>query len=218
MLTIEVLEALLLGFSVGLTGALVPGPMLFATIEISLKKGWLAGPQVVLGHMLVEAVLYVLILLGAASLVDSDMISLIFLLGGLSLLVFGLLTLKEARSTSSYVKTSKESPGLKLFSNPGLIGLVTSVSNPYFWIWWLTAGGALVLKEYELGVIIAIAYMIGHWTADLGWFTVVSGSFCHGKTLLSQKMHKYILYTCGVFLIIFGLYFMLNYNNSIHLS
>lgn len=79
MLTIEVLEALLLGFSVGLTGALVPGPMLFATIEISLKKGWLAGPQVVFGHMLVEAMLYMLILLGAVSIVDSDMISLIFL-------------------------------------------------------------------------------------------------------------------------------------------
>jgi threonine/homoserine/homoserine lactone efflux protein len=217
MITIEILEALLLGFSVGLTGALVPGPMLFATIEISLKKGWLAGPQVVFGHMLVEAVIYVLVLLGAASLVDSGMISLIFLIGGLSLLVFGLLTLKEARATASSSQVSQDSSGLKLVSNPTLIGLVTSVSNPYFWVWWLTAGGALVLKEYELGIIISIAYMLGHWTADLGWFTAVSGSFGRGKTLLSQKMHRYILYTCGIFLVIFGLYFMFNYNNSTQL-
>lgn len=218
MLTIEVFEALLLGFSVGLTGALVPGPMLFATIEISLKKGWLAGPQVVFGHMLVEAVLYVLILLGAASFVDSDIISIIFLIGGLSLLVFGLFTLKEAQATDSSALISQDSSGLKLVSNPILIGLVTSVSNPYFWIWWLTAGGALVLKEYELGIIIAMAYMFGHWTADLGWFTAISGSFGRGKTLFSQKMHRHILYTCGVFLVVFGLYFMLNYNHSIHLS
>lgn len=218
MLIIEVLEALLLGFSVGLTGALVPGPMLFATVEISLKKGWLAGPQVVFGHMLVEAVLYILILLGAASLVGNDMISLIFLIGGLSLLVFGLLTLKEARSTASSVQISQGSSGLKLVSNPALVGLITSVSNPYFWIWWLTAGSALVLKEYELGIIIATSYMLGHWAADLGWFTAISGSFGRGKTLLSQKMHKYILYTCGIFLVIFGLYFMLNYSHSIQLS
>jgi threonine/homoserine/homoserine lactone efflux protein len=217
MITIEILEALLLGFSVGLTGALVPGPMLFATIEISLKKGWLAGPQVVFGHMLVEAVIYVLVLLGAASLVDSGMISLIFLIGGLSLLVFGLLTLKEARATASSSQVSQDSSGLKLVSNPTLIGLVTSVSNPYFWVWWLTAGGALVLKEYELGIIISIAYMLGHWTADLGWFTAVSGSFGRGNTLLSQIMHRYILYTCGIFLVIFGLYFMFNYNNSTQL-
>ncbi|HET8685188.1 MAG TPA: LysE family transporter [Methanosarcina sp.] len=215
MLTIEILKALLLGFSVGLTGAFVPGPMLFATIDISLKKGWLAGPQVVFGHMIVEAVLYVLILLGAASLVDSGMISTIFLIGGLSLLVFGLLTLKDARAEASSTRRSQGSSGLKLTSRPTLIGIVTSVSNPYFWIWWLTAGGALVLKEYELGIITSVAYMLGHWTADLSWFTAVSGSFSRGKTLLSQKMHGYILYICGILLIIFGLYFMLNYKHSI---
>jgi threonine/homoserine/homoserine lactone efflux protein len=218
MLEIEILKALLLGLSVGLTGALVPGPMLFATIEISLKKGWFAGPQVVFGHMVVEFVLYILILLGAASLVGNGMISAIFLIGGLSLLIFGLLTLKDARTTTSSTRISQDLPGLKLTSSPTLIGLVTSVSNPYFWIWWLTAGSALVIKEYELGTIIAVAYMLGHWTADLSWFTVVSGSFGRGKTLLSQKMHTYILYTCGIFLVIFGLYFMLNYNHSVQLA
>lgn len=218
MLIVEILEALLFGFSVGLTGALVPGPMLFATIEISLKKGWLAGPQVVFGHMLVEAGLYLLIILGADSLVASSMISVIFLLGGLSLLIFGLLTLKDARATTSSAQISQNFSSLKLISNPSLVGLVTSVSNPYFWIWWLTAGGALILKEYELGIIIAMAYMIGHWAADLGWFTAVSGSFGRGKNLLSQEMHRYILYACGIFLVIFGLYFMLNYNYATQMS
>lgn len=218
MQTIEILKALLLGFSVGLTGALVPGPMLFATIEISMKKGWFAGPQVVFGHIIVEVVLYIMILFGAASLVNSDIISAIFLIGGFSLLIFGLFTLKDARAASSSAQVSKNCSDLRLASSPILIGLVTSVSNPYFWIWWLTAGGALVLKEYELGIIFAIAYMLGHWTADLSWFTVVSGSFSRGKALLSQKTHRYILYICGLFLVIFGFYFMLNYNNSVQLA
>jgi threonine/homoserine/homoserine lactone efflux protein len=218
MLTIEILKALLLGFSIGLTGALVPGPMLFATIETSLKKGWFTGPKVVFGHIIVEVVIYLMILFGAASLVDSSVISAIFLIGGLSLLVFGLLTIKDARATASSAQVYQGSPGSKLTSNPILIGVVTSVSNPYFWIWWLTAGSALILKEYELGVIFAIAYMLGHWTADLSWFTIVSGSFSRGKNLLSQKVHRYILYTCGIFLAIFGFYFMLNYNNSIKLA
>jgi threonine/homoserine/homoserine lactone efflux protein len=165
--------------------------------------------------MIVEVLLYILILFGATSLVDSGMISAVFLIGGLSLLVFGLITLKDARTAASFAQISQDSSGLKLTSKPTLVGLVTSVSNPYFWIWWVTVGGALVLKEYELGIIIAGAYMIGHWIADLGWFTAVSGSFSRGKTLFSQKMHRFILYTCGIFLVIFGLYFMLNYNNSI---
>jgi threonine/homoserine/homoserine lactone efflux protein len=216
MLTIEISRALLLGFTVGLTGALVPGPMLFATIEASLKRGWLAGPEVVLGHILIEFVLFTLVLFGAASLVGSGAISAISVIGGLALTVFGLLTVKDAKAAAS-AGISPETSGLKFTSNPVALGLITSVSNPYFWIWWLTAGSALVLKTHELGILISVAYILGHWTADLSWFTVVSGSFSRGKALLSQKAHMYILYSCGVFLITFGLYFMLNYNSPAQL-
>jgi len=217
MLTIEISKALLLGFTVGLTGALVPGPMLFATIEVSLKKGWLAGPEVVFGHILVEFVLSVLILFGAASLIGSGTISSISVIGGLSLVVFGLLTVKGAKAAASAGVSSGPS-GLKLTSNPVALGLITSVSNPYFWIWWLTAGSALVLKENELGILISVSYLLGHWAADIGWFTAVSGSFSRGKALFSGRTHEMILYVCGGFLVIFGLYFMLNYNNPIQLS
>ncbi|WP_332881775.1 LysE family transporter [Methanosarcina horonobensis] len=60
--------------------------------------------------------------------------------------------------------------------------------------------------------------MLGHWTADLSWFTAVSGSFSRGKTLFSERTHEIILYACGGFLVIFGFYFMLNFNNPIQLS
>jgi threonine/homoserine/homoserine lactone efflux protein len=216
MLTLEISRALLLGFTIGLTGALVPGPMLFATIEVSLKRGWLAGPEVVLGHILVELVLSIIILFGAASFVGSDTISAISFIGGLALMIFGLLTIKDAKAAASS-RASPDASGLKLTSNPITLGLITSVSNPYFWVWWLTAGSALVLKAHELGILISVAYILGHWTADLSWFTAVSGSFSRGKALLSQKTHRYILYACGIFLIIFGFYFMLNYNSSAQL-
>lgn len=214
MLPIEILKTILLGFTIGLTGALMPGPMLFATIETSLKKGWTAGPEVVLGHMMIELVICLLIFFGAATFFGNSAISFIFLIGGLALVVFGLLTVKDARSAAFSSMTSQNSSGLKMQSNPTLMGLVTSVSNPYFWIWWLTAGGAILLREYELGIFSAIAFILGHWTADLSWFTAVSGSISRGKALLSQKTHTYVLYACGAFLIVFGFYFMLSYNSS----
>ena len=218
MLAIEILKALLIGFTVGLTGALVPGPMLFATIEASLKKGWIAGPEFVLGHILVELVLCVFILFGVTSFFGDGTISVISLIGGLALVVFGLLTVKDARNTVSSSNVTQDSSNSKLKSSPAIIGMVTSVSNPYFWIWWLTAGSALLLREYELGSIISVAYILGHWTADISWFTAVSGSVSRGKVLLSHKAHRYILYACGIFLVVFGFYFMLNYNNSFQLS
>jgi threonine/homoserine/homoserine lactone efflux protein len=215
MLTIEIFRAFLLGFTIGFTGALVPGPVLFATIELSLKKGWLAGPEIFLGHMLIELVLSVLILFGLASLVGSGTISAISVIGGLALVVFGLFTAKDAKASAS-AGISADTSDLKL-ANPILLGLITSVSNPYFWIWWLTAGSALMLREHELGFLISLAYILGHWTADLSWFTAVSGSFSRGKALFSRRTHEMILYACGGLLVIFGFYFMLNYNNFIQL-
>ena len=209
MIAIDISRAFLLGFTIGLTGALVPGPMLFATIELSLKKGWIAGPEVVLGHMLIELLLVILILFGFASFVNSGAISVISVIGGFALAVFGFLTVKDAKTAAS-AGSSPETQDLKLTSNPIALGLITSVSNPYFWIWWLTAGSALVLREHELGLIFSLAYILGHWTADLSWFTAISGSFSRGKTLFSQKTHRFILYSCGIFLIFFGFYFILN--------
>lgn len=217
MLALEIFSAVLLGFTVGLTGALVPGPTLFATIESSLKKGWIAGPEVVFGHMLIELALCVLILFGAASFVGGGTISAVSLIGGLVLVGFGLLTLKDAKAVSSAGMASGSS-GMNLSSSPAAAGFITSASNPYFWIWWLTAGSALLLQEYQLGIFIAAAFVIGHWLADLSWFTAVSASFSRGKTLLSREAHEKILYACGIFLVIFGLYFMLNYNNPVQLA
>lgn len=218
MLTIEVSKALLLGFTVGLTGALVPGPMLFSTIDASFKKGWIAGPEVVLGHMLIELFLCILIFFGAASFFGAGVISAISLIGGLTLVIFGAFTLKGARNAASSLQLSQDRADLKLKSSPAIMGVLTSISNPYFWIWWLTAGSALVLRAYEVGILISIAYILGHWTADLSWYTAVSGSISRGKTLLSQKSHRYILYACGLFLVFFGFYFMVNYNNFVQFA
>jgi threonine/homoserine/homoserine lactone efflux protein len=40
------IETLILAFTIGLTGALAPGPTLVATINSSLQRGWTMGPKV----------------------------------------------------------------------------------------------------------------------------------------------------------------------------
>lgn len=214
MLLLDILKALLLGLTVGFTGALVPGPMLFATIEASLRKGWKAGPEVVFGHIVLEVVLCIMILYGASSLVGNGVISLVSLVGGLVLVGFGLLTIKDAKAASTAGIFGK-GDGPKFSSSPALTGLITSASNPFFWIWWLTAGSALVLQEYRLGILFTFSYLLGHWLADLSWFTAISASFGRGRTLLSRSTHEKILYACGIFLVLFGAWFALNSNNPI---
>lgn len=51
-------------FLIGFSGAMMPGPMLGVTISGSLKRGWIAGPLVVLGHGILELMLVIAMISG----------------------------------------------------------------------------------------------------------------------------------------------------------
>jgi threonine/homoserine/homoserine lactone efflux protein len=192
----------ILGFLIGLTGALAPGPTLIATINTSLKGGWSVGPKVTLGHILVEIIMVFFVILGISVLIGPYSF-LIAGIGGVSLIVFGSLTILECR----HARLDFEDEGRSV-SNPYMAGVVTSLSNPYFWIWWLTVGSALLVSAYEGGLILAGSFIIGHWAADLAWLTLVSGSIHQGRVLLKQHTYRWILGACGVFLVVFGGYYL----------
>ncbi|WP_340817659.1 LysE family transporter [Methanolobus sp. WCC4] len=199
----ELLEMLGIGFVLGLTGALVPGPMLFVTIDTSLKRGWKAGPEVFIGHAILEFLVCILIIYGITSVSDNTVMA-ISILGGATLVIFGLITIKNAKGAAGSIHEHNKST-----SRPVLSGVITSASNPYFWIWWLAAGSALILQGLEIGIFAAAIFMAGHWLADLGYFTVVSTSFSKGKKLMSPKVYERVLLSCGLFLVLFGSWFII---------
>lgn len=195
-------EMLLIGFTVGLTGAMMPGPMLFATIESSLRAGWTAGPRIVLGHAVIEAAACVLIIYGMSAIVSESAIRIVSLIGGASLCLFGWLILKDRG------KASLDMKGSPITSSPFLAGVITSASNPYFWIWWLSAGSSLIIEGLKTGLIAAGIFVTGHWIADAVWYSFISGSFGRGRTFMSDRMYRRILAACGLFLFVFGLWFI----------
>jgi len=197
----EMIEMLAMAFTIGLTGALAPGPTLVATVNSSLKSGWTAGPKIAAGHALVETVVFLFIVGGLA--VSAQQYShYIAWIGGLALIAFGILTVKESKSATI------TTPEGQMVENPYLAGVLTSAANPYFWIWWLSIGCALIISGLEGGLIMAGLFMIGHWGADFGWYTLVSTSLDHGRAILSEANYRRILAICGIFLILFGLYYI----------
>ncbi|MBK7386152.1 MAG: LysE family transporter [Methanothrix sp.] len=190
-----------IGLTVGLTGAMAPGPTLLATVNSSLKDGWLAGPKVAAGHALIEMVIFLLIVKGLAVAMQ-EYSRLIALTGGLALILFGILTMRNSRSATM---ASAEGGSQ---TNPYLAGMLTSAANPYFWIWWLSIGSALVISGLEAGLMVAAIFMLGHWSADFGWYLLVSSSLDRGRSLLSPENYRRILGLCGIFLVLFGIYYL----------
>jgi len=197
----DIFQMVFLGFIIGLTGALAPGPTLVATINASIHGDWMTGLKVSLGHAIVELFIVILILLGLAT-IALPYTSVIAGVGGIALIVFGALTIMGSRQA-----TMSASPNQPV-SNPYVAGLVTSAANPYFWIWWLSVGSAMVIAGLEGGLVLAGAFMIGHWSADTVWYTLVSSGVSQGRTFLSDTAYRNIMIFCGIFLILFGIYYL----------
>lgn len=200
-MALEILGLLLVGFTLGFTGALTPGPLLFATIDASLKKGWTSGPLLVLGHIFIEILVSLVIIFGLAALIASSGLFYISIAGGVMLCLFGFLTIRASKNAMLDGINGNA-------SNPVVAGIVTSISNPFFWIWWLTIGNSFVLQGLQIGIAGASAFVVGHWFSDLSWYTFVSTSFSKGKKLMSQSTYRMILMGCGAFLILFGVFFI----------
>ncbi|AUB55188.1 lysine transporter LysE [Methanobacterium subterraneum] len=192
-------------FWVGLSGAMVPGPMLTVTISDSLRKGSQAGPLVVLGHVIAEISLIILLVLGLGWVIGSQTITMVIGgIGGVMLIYIGY---SIARSPVPEEIPGDGEPIEKRGSV--LSGVITSVTNPYFYLWWATVGWAFMLKGIELaGIIGVLSFLVGHWGADLSWYSLVSFFTSKGRHVLPGKRYRIMMIICGVFLVLLGVYFI----------
>ena len=203
---LELIFFILTSFAVGLSGALVPGPMLTVTVSDSVKKGPSTGPLVVLGHFITEFILIIFILAGFSWLVDSTTAAIIIgTLGGLMLIYMGYTT---SKSTLDMETPSKSTDNGSKYGSV-FKGVLTSISNPYFFIWWATIGLAFLFKGLEIaGLVGLIGFIIGHWAADLGWFSTVSYFSSKGSEVMNKKHYNLLMKICGIFLVVLGVYFL----------
>jgi len=195
-------ELALMGFIIGLTGALAPGPTLVATIHSALRIGWTGGPRVTVGHIIAEMGIVLLIVAGVTTVSDTYR-PVIAGIGGVALVIFGGMTLLGARNATLL---SGNCEGKS--AGPVLAGLITSISNPYFWIWWFSVGSALLFSSFSQGIAGLLAFIGGHWSADLAWFTLISVGIHRSKTVIDNRIYRGILLGCGLLLVIFGMWFL----------
>jgi threonine/homoserine/homoserine lactone efflux protein len=132
----------------------------------------------------------------------------IALFGGAMLVWLGV----DMVRTSSSLSLNGQSAGdpSKRTPHPLLMGLLASLSNPYWTLWWATIGLGYLVAAMKFGLVGASAFFLGHIGADYAWYSLVSFGVSRGKTLLSDKSYQIIIRICGLFLLGFGGWFLLS--------
>lgn len=208
-------------FLVALTGAMSPGPLLTYTIIKSAKTskhGYLMGLWIIMGHAILEMGIIILLLFGFSFVLKNiTVVRIIGVSGGLILMLFGVSIIRDlfygkistdfldSQDESQKDSGSIENKGLE---NPIIGGIMVSMSNPYWWVWWATIGFAFMIqfnisfREWPK----LLAFFLGHEAGDLIWYLIVSSLAFFGLRHMNRKAYYGILMGCAIFMILFGIY------------
>lgn len=211
------IEIFLFSFLIALTGALSPGPVLTFTIYKSLKgkKGYFTGFWIILGHATLEFGLIIVLLLGAYIFFRNLLVlTLIGIIGGIFLCVYGIMTIKDAHDNPINLDfQSVDKKDMKGFTgNSFLGGILFSISNPFWSFWWAAIGLSLMINfgisfDEPWGLLL---FFLGHELGDFAWYVPISIFVYRGGKSVNSKIYQYVLYGCGIFMIFFGIYLASN--------
>ena len=208
-------------FLVALTGAMSPGPLLTYTIIKSAKtntRGYLMGLWIITGHAILEMAIIVFLLLGFSFVLKNIVVvRAIGIVGGLILVYLGACIARDVyRGTipTTFLDSPNErdkepdSFGRRGLENPVVGGVLVSMSNPYWWVWWATIGFAFMV-QFDVSFRQwpkLLAFFLGHEAGDLLWYMIVSFLAFFGLRHMNRKIYYGVLLICGAFMSLFGIY------------
>jgi threonine/homoserine/homoserine lactone efflux protein len=197
-----------MAFVTGLSGALMPGPVLALVIGAAARHGTLAGIVAILGHAAVEIPVVLMLMFGIGAFVQRPkVLAGIGFVGGLALVVAGADMLRSAAAVAAAASWggSPEPPGLL---GVALSGAGASLANPYFAIWWATVGAGQIATVGSRSPVAWTTFYTGHVSSDFLWYALVAYAVGRGRNLLGVTGHQALITICGLALLALGCYFI----------
>jgi threonine/homoserine/homoserine lactone efflux protein len=191
-------------FVVALSGALMPGPVLAVTIAGVRQKGFWFGPLVVLGHGMVELPIVLLLALGLGAVLGNPWVVVaIGYVGAAAMAWMGVGLLRQAGRPP---EAATEGSGSRL----GAVGAgaLTSLANPYWYLWWVSMGAVLLAGAAKAGWIGVAVFFAGHISADLAWYSLIALGVARGRRYLDGRLYQGLLVLCALVLVVMAARFL----------
>jgi len=205
---VEILDFVVTVILVTASGALAPGPLFFANLTKGSKFGARGGIVFSVAHTLVEFTLVMLLAFGLL-IITSELVKIIIgVIGGFVLVVFGVMEIYGSfRQKSKSLQGNSETSSKHLL----VIGLAFTGLNPFFIIWWLTAGAQLIIISLKFASLAGVFFMyVCHVWMDYVWLTVTAHLAKKGMKVVGLKWYRISIAFFGAVLIYFGLTFLIS--------
>ena len=194
-------------FSMAIGAVLTPGPVTTAIISQSPRLGWVTGLLVSMGHAITELIIVILITLGLSSVLGAPNVQIVIaILGGLLLLYMGASMLIDSIRGKMVLPEGDE---IKEKLSYGKLFSVGSLSNPFWYAWWMTAAAIYLLEAKTAGWLIVVGFYFGHISADFVWNLLLSSVIGRGKKLITNKVYAVLISLCAGYLIYLALKFLI---------
>ncbi|MFN3284894.1 MAG: LysE family transporter [bacterium] len=84
-------------------------------------------------------------------------------------------------------------------------GVLATVGNPYWLVWWATVGASYYLLFTRYGPVAVVGlFFLGHIALDLAWTTLLAGVVGAGRRRFPETGYRLLLVGSGLFLVGLG--------------
>jgi len=203
MMPAQLLTIFVSSFVIALSGAMMPGPLLTVTINESSRRAFIAGPLLIAGHAVLELALVIALLLGLAPVFSMPLVFSATAIGGAIILLWMAFNMFRTLPTLTLSWEGGKVSG----THPIASGILMSVANPYWFIWWGTIGLGYIMYSMQFGLWGVAFFFAGHISADLIWYSIISFAVAGGRHFLTDRVYRAVIAACAAFLVLFAFFF-----------
>jgi len=180
----------------------MPGPFMTMTVGESARSGPWVGPKMIVGHAFLEIGLLIGLFFGLAPLFKNELFFVIIALAGGAIMIWMAQGMFRSLPKLEIKTTTQNTRQTNLY----LAGVLMSLANPYWIIWWATIGLGYVLHSQKLGFAGIAFFFIGHILGDLVWYSAISFAVGKGRKFFGNTTYRILVGACAGFLAVFALW------------
>ena len=194
----------------------MPGPMLTLVIASVAQKGFWTSVFIVIGHSILELLIVISFYLGVLKYLDNPLvIKIISIVGGAFLIYMAVSIIVSIARKKIKLDLDAKSIAKNLDTKNTFIitgkGILISLANPYWYVWWLTIGATFMIKSVQHSFGGVAFFYTGHILADFIWYLFVGFLVSTGRRFFNQKIYIGILIVCSLFLLYLGVRFIVDF-------